>query len=486
MWEQIRANRRRSVLLIMCIAALLVAMGWAFGELVIGPGAGPVGVPIGLTILGVQLLIYRFGAKSLLLQGTGARALEPEDSPRLFNIVEEMKLASGLQHMPRIYLIDDPAPNAFAMGRSAEDSAVAVTSGLLYRLDRDELQGVIAHEIAHINNRDIQYMTLAGVMIGSIIILSDWIWHSMRYGGRGRSRSSSRGSGGGHAILLLIAVVIVIMAPILSQMLYYASSRRREYLADACGAQYTRYPAGLASALEKIAGSGLSLSSSNRAMAAMCIVNPKYAALAAEPSSVFSTHPPTSERIRILRNMAGAGLAAYESAFSEVKGRSVIGGRTLAEAPAVGVRKPSGKGPIETRHDARGVALRRSGYVGVTCGTCGAQMSVAPTYMEDKIRCIRCATLLPLPAAGTPLTEGTEALTAGGIFPAREKAEPEGPMEYVRTGTGWENFRCRCGGTVQLSPRFSAPHTHCPRCQRRIAIKGGSAAGAGSLGMANE
>lgn len=476
MWEQIRANRRRSLFLVAGIAALLAAMGWAGGELVIGPGHGPFGVPVGLAILGVQLLIYRFAAEPLLLHGTNARQLEREDCPRLFNIVEEMMLASGLRTMPRIFLIDDEAPNAFAMGRRPDNSAVAVTTGLLHRLNRDELQGVIAHELAHINNRDVQFMTLAGVMIGSMVILSDWIWHSMRGGSRGRSRSSSRdsGGGGGHIVLVLIAVTVVVLAPILARLLYYATSRRREYLADACGAQYTRYPEGLASALEKISTSGLSLASTNRAVAAMCIVNPEYAALAVEPASAFSTHPPTRERIRILRSMSGAGLNAYEAAFTSVKGEGIIGARSLAGAPDLPVREGAGEGPIETRHDSRHTALRRSGYVDIQCPTCTARMSIAPTFLENEIICIRCGTKVPIPTAGEAMKPAAAVAAEPRAFAPRPDTPPvpNTPLHYERTGTGWENFRCPCGSTVQLSPSFQAPHTTCPRCHRRITIGG--------------
>ncbi len=474
MWEQIAANRRRSVILILCMAILLIAMGWAFGELFAGPGYGILGVPVALGILGVQLLIYRFAAESLLLQGTNARELSREDSPRLFNIVEEMMLASGQTSMPRIFLIDDSAPNAFAMGRRPEHSSITVTTGLLYRLKRDELQGVIAHELAHINNRDIQFMTLAAVMIGSIVILSDLIRRSLWYGGRGSSRRSSRDNNQAQLILMIVAVVVVILAPILARILYYASSRKREFLADACGAQYTRYPEGLASALEKISNSGISLSSSNRVMAAMCIVNPQYAAAASEPSSIFSTHPKTSERIGILRSMGGSGLDAYNAAYVGVKGKGVIGSRSLADASSLPVREGSNEGPIESRHDSRGTALRRSGYVDARCHTCDATMSIAPTYHEDAIICIRCGTSVALPTAAPE--EPTGAAPRPGIIPGgadilKGTLVPElVPLHYVRTTLGWETFRCSCGGSVQLSPSFAAPQTACPRCKRKIMI----------------
>ena len=175
MWEQIRANRRRSFILIWGMFLILAVLGWGLGAGIGGPQYGPIGVMVAAGIFLVQLLIYMAGAESVLLAGTGARELTRDDSPRLFNIVEEMKIASGLEHMPRIYLIDDPAPNAFAIGRKPEKAAIGVTSGLMYRLNRDELQGVIAHEIGHIKNMDVQFITLAAVTFGTIVIMADLV-----------------------------------------------------------------------------------------------------------------------------------------------------------------------------------------------------------------------------------------------------------------------------------------------------------------------
>ncbi len=255
MWEQIQANRRRSAVLITGMAVILLLIGFSGGEL-IAPDAGVFGLLLALLIWGGMMLAYFTSAESILMSSANARELQKEDSPQLFNIVDEMRLASGLGFMPRIYLIDDPAPNAFAIGRKPETSSITVTTGLMYRLNRDELQGVIAHEMGHLKNRDVQFMTLAAVMLGSIVILSEIVRRSLWYGGRGRSRSSSRSGsdGGGQAqiIILIVGLLFAILGPIMAQLLYFACSRKREYLADASGAQFTRYPEGLASALEKI------------------------------------------------------------------------------------------------------------------------------------------------------------------------------------------------------------------------------------------
>ena len=192
MWEQIRANRRRSAVLITGMAIVLLLLGALAGQALFGPDGAIIGLGIALIIWGVQLAIYATNADSLLLHGAFAKELKREDSPQLFNVVEEMKIASGLPFLPRLYLIDDPSPNAFAIGSKPENSAIAVTTGLLHRLNRDELQGVIAHEMGHLKNRDVQFMTLAAVMLGSIVILSEIVLRTMRFGGRGRSRSDSR------------------------------------------------------------------------------------------------------------------------------------------------------------------------------------------------------------------------------------------------------------------------------------------------------
>ena len=456
MWEQIRANRRRSVLLISGMALVLLALGWIGGELIVGPGGGLVGLAFALIIWGVQLTIYMTSAESLLLHGAFARELERDDCPRLFNIVEEMKLASGLTFLPRIYLVDDPAPNAFAIGNRSDVGAIAVTTGLLHRLNRDELQGVIGHEVGHLRNRDVQFMTLAAVMLGSIVILSEAIWRTMRFGGRARSRSSSRGGAQTQLILFVVALLFAILGPLMAQLLYFACSRKREYLADASSAQYTRYPEGLASALQTISQARVPLSFASKATAPMLIVNPLQAA--GEESSVFSTHPPTTERIRILRSMGGASLADYETAYRRARGGSCLGAETLQTAQPVAMRPPSSEGPIEVRRNVRDLTYRLNGYLPLHC-SCGLDISVPERYERDEIRCIRCGTVLRIPAA-SPLPV------------SRGEGQGEGsPLRYKRTRQGWESFRCSCGRTIQISPAFAASHVKCANCGRLVSIQ---------------
>ncbi|MCA8940691.1 MAG: M48 family metallopeptidase, partial [Planctomycetes bacterium] len=206
-----------------------------------------------------------------------------------WNVVEEMKIASGLP-MPRVYVMHDHSPNAFATGRGPQDGRVCVTTGLLETLDRDELQGVVAHEMAHIKNKDILFQTVVGIMVGTIVILSDVLLRSVFWGGMGRRSNNDDNKGA--AIFMLIGLVFAILAPIFAQLVRFAISRQREYLADATGAQFTRNPEGLASALNKIAGAHTPLRSHNRGTEHMFISPPK-----ADFSAAFSTHPPIKDRI---------------------------------------------------------------------------------------------------------------------------------------------------------------------------------------------
>ena len=446
MWEQIRANQRRSAVLIVGMVLGLILLGALAGQAWAGPDGLVLGIGVALVVWGMQMGIYFAGAEALLLHGTFARELKREDSPQLFNIVEEMQLASGLPFVPRLHLIDDPAPNAFAVGSRPANSAICVTTGLLQQLNRDELQGVIAHEMSHLKNRDVNFMTLAAVLLGSIVILSEIIVHTMRFGGRSRDRSESRGGGQGQGLIILLAIVFAILGPVLAQLLYFACSRKREYLADACGAQFTRYPEGLAAALEKISQANVPVSFAGKATAPLFIVNPLAAA--ADGPALFATHPPTAERIRVLRSMTSASLAAYDAAYRQAKGGGIIGPVALQTDALVPIRPAAADEPIAPRQEVRATTLRTHGYVAVNC-RCGAEINVPADHAATAIACIRCGTTLPIPAAS----------------PASDA-----PLSYTRTRSGWESFRCACGRTIQLSPALAVAQVNCTGCGRTIQI----------------
>jgi heat shock protein HtpX len=229
-----------------------------------------------------------------------AKRIEKKDYPQLFNVVEELTIAGGLP-MPAIYVIDDTAPNAFATGRDPKHASIAITIGLLQKLDREELQGVMAHELSHVGNRDILYATMVGILVGSIAMMSDFFLRSFFWGGGRRRRGSSEGGAAG-AIFIVIALALAVLAPIFTKLLQLAISRQREYLADASAVKLTRYPEGLASALEKIAGDKEVLEVANRATQHLYIVNP-IKPFEKRASNLFSTHPPIQERIARLRAM---------------------------------------------------------------------------------------------------------------------------------------------------------------------------------------
>jgi heat shock protein HtpX len=266
----------------------------------------------------VLLLVSLLGSDQLFLSLAGAREVTHGMYPQLHNVVEEMQIASSLPVMPRIYIVDDPAPNAFAVGKSTRNSAVCVTAGLLAMCDRDELQGVIAHEIGHITNRDVLYLTVAATMLGAVTIIADTLLRSLRYAPAARYRSSGPRAGKGTVNLwiLLAAAVFVVVSPVLSRILYFSISRRREFLADATSARLTRFPDGLASALEKMMLSPERLTTAPKAAAPFYIANPYKQDL---HGGMFATHPPLRTRIGILRAMhTGAAFKDYMKAFWEV------------------------------------------------------------------------------------------------------------------------------------------------------------------------
>ena len=403
MWEQIAANRHKSAVLVVFMALLLAALGYFLGEYFLGRGGGVSGVVLATVVWIVMTLLAYFQGDNIYLAMSGAKKVEKEDLPVLFNVVEEMTLAAGLPRMPDVYVIDDPAPNAFATGRKLETAAVAVTSGLLRRLNRDELQGVIAHEMAHVRNRDVLLMLFAGVLAGAVVILADVGLRSMWFGG-GRSRRRD-GEGGGNAVIMIVAVVLMILAPILAQLIYFAISRKREYLADASAASFTRYPEGLASALEKISRSPAKLASANKATAPMYIINPlaRDGKMAANGSS---THPPIDERVRILRSMGGVGLADYDAAYRQVSGHKggVIKESTVKSSAMDGIgAMPGSRARAATsgedgvawngdRKQARAVDdffYKKQNYGRIEC-PCGAVLKVPPGFQLDRLRCPRC------------------------------------------------------------------------------------------------
>jgi heat shock protein HtpX len=301
--QQIKANSRLSVVYGLMVVLLLAALGGA----VVGayaPDFFVIGL-VGSAALGLIVALVAWNAgDGIVLKMNQAREATPYELQVVNNVTEEMALAAGIP-TPHVYVIDDPSPNAFATGRSPKTGVVAVTTGLLERLDREELQGVVAHEVAHIRNNDVRFMTTLAIVVGLIPMISHFFLRNMWHAGGGRR---SRGNDQSAIVFVVIAIVLAILAPIFARLLELAVSRRREFMADATAAQLSRNPDGLARALEKIAGSGLKMQAANKATEHMYIINP-FQAL--EARGIFSTHPPTHERIAALRGISGMDYKRY-------------------------------------------------------------------------------------------------------------------------------------------------------------------------------
>jgi heat shock protein HtpX len=297
MYEQITRNKWRSFFLILFFLCLIFALSWAFGELT---GWGPQGLVIAVVIAVAMTFGSYYASDKIVLAISRARPVEKADYPYLYNVVEGLAIAAGLPK-PRCYVIDDTAPNAFASGRNPKNSVIVVTTGLLQKLNRAELEGVIAHEMSHIKNYDVLVQTLAVVMVGVVALLSDWILRTFLWGG-GRRRSREKGGGNAGAIFVVVALVLAVLSPLVAQLLRLAVSRKREFLADANGALLTRYPPGLASALRKLDADREPLEAANKATAHMYIVNP-LKDLKGAVNKLFSTHPPIEDRIAALEKM---------------------------------------------------------------------------------------------------------------------------------------------------------------------------------------
>jgi len=300
----IARNKRNSFLLIVVFLMFFVGLGLLIGA-VWGGGDWTFSIAVAVIAAAIAFILtlasyYR--GSSAVLRISGAREIAKRDDPQLFNVVEELSIAAGVP-MPRIYVINDSAPNAFATGRDPRHAVVAITTGLRSKLTRDELQGVMAHELSHVRNYDIRFAMLMAVMVGVLVMLCDVFLRSLWFGGGRRRRSSRReGGGGAQAILLILAIVLAVLAPILARIIQMAMSRQREYLADASGVELTRNPDGLAAALAKISNDPEVLEVANRATSHLYIVHPikKFEERA---SRVFDTHPPVKQRVARLLSL---------------------------------------------------------------------------------------------------------------------------------------------------------------------------------------
>ena len=428
MWEQIRSNQIKSVILIAGMGAIWLLLGFAFGLLAsyvtpIDRFEGSIyGIIVASIAWVIMSLVAYFYGDSIILAISKAKKIRFGDLHRLYNTVEEMKIASGLEIMPFVYIIDDPALNAFATGGNPNKAAVIVTSGLLAKLNRDELQGVIGHEIAHIKNRDVLLMSLCTILLGTMNIAASIFLPKRVLMGSGIPEE-----GLGCILLLLIpflapilmgliiisivfniwsSILIIFLAipafmllmPFIAKLVYFAISRRREYLADASSALYTRYPEGLASALEKIAASTDQVLAASTATAPIYIINPfRKPGMAA--SNLTSTHPPVSERIRILRSMAHASFADYDQAYREIRtvDKGVIPTAAIASAGIAPKRTATIEdlNQIQRARETSDVLWNLSNYRLINC-PCGTRMRIPPEFKHPEVKCPHCGRINPV------------------------------------------------------------------------------------------
>ena len=299
MYTQIDQNKRNTRILMYLFIFFFTIIGYVFGLVWLGNDEGAIGL---MGVLGIAAMLYAlisyYAAGKIALGITGARKIKKSDQPTLYRTVENLCIAAGVP-TPKIYLIDDTALNAFATGRDPKHASVAITKGLLDKLEKPELEGVMAHELSHIKNYDIRLQSVTVALIGLIALISDVFLRSMFYGGR--SRSNKKGGG----ILILVGIALAILSPIIAKLMHLAISRQREYLADASAALLTRYPEGLARALEKIKADKEPLEAANKATAHMYIENPLRNEKGMKwMNGLFATHPNIDDRIARLRKMA--------------------------------------------------------------------------------------------------------------------------------------------------------------------------------------
>lgn len=300
-YTYVAANRRKSAVLVVVFVLIVALIGWAFVKLL---DTGPIGLVIAILVATITSLIGYYSGDRIALATAGAQGpIQKTDNSYLFTMVENLCLTTGLP-MPAVYIIPDQQINAFATGRNPQHASIAVTVGAIEQLENEELEGVLAHELSHVKNEDVRYMTLVAILVGLITLLSNYFWRWSWLGG-GRRRSNDSGGNQLQAIVMVVGLVLLILAPLIGQLIQFAVSRKREFLADASGVLITRYPEGLAHALEKIRDhTAAPLHTANHATAHLFFSNP-FGPMASGMSKLFSTHPPIDERIAALRQMAG-------------------------------------------------------------------------------------------------------------------------------------------------------------------------------------
>ncbi len=296
-YQNIGSNKRDTVVIILFFMAIVSFISWFFGEYYYEDGGLPV-LGLALVISGISGFISYYNSDKIVLSVSKAKEVKYEDSPELHNLVDNMAIASGILK-PRVFIIEDSSMNAFATGRDPKHAAICLTTGIVSRLEKRELEGVIAHEMSHIGNFDTRLMSIVSILVGSVSLLADWFTRGFFF--RRGKRSSNEGSAS--SLIFILGILMILLSPLIAALIRLAISRKREYLADSTAALITRYPKGLADALKKLSSDSEILEAANSATAHLFIKDPVRGIVATKISNLFNTHPPIQERIRRLENM---------------------------------------------------------------------------------------------------------------------------------------------------------------------------------------
>ena len=482
MWELIAANRRRSIILFSLMGIVLLLLGSIIGYHVFDYTSWYWGTAIAFLCWAVLAGLSFFQGDRLILSMVKANKANPNHYPMLYNVVDEMRIASGLPYRPHVFVIPEKAPNAFATGKNSKSGSIVVTTGLITILNRDELQGVIAHETAHLLNRDIVFMTHASIMLGSIVFLSDVFLRSFLYSGGRFGKVRRKAMNRGIVFVYLASLIFAVLSPLIAQVLYYAISRKREFLADATAARLTRYPTGLASALHKISISTYSIAKENqtvtKAIAPFYIVNPFQNQMRLIN---FNTHPPLEKRIAILNKLRhSVNYLTYQKVYSSVcgeKGKSsnILPRSALNELSLVAVRvaevienQKTNENIIDIHRENEDRIKAEENYRFLQC-TCGMKIKVPEEFNKTHIQCPKCKKTVFIPS-----NESTsDSLNNEKDFSdVQKRTDENGKVEFIynRKGESWETFSCICGSAKQISPCFKGNHIFCTQCERDIKI----------------
>jgi heat shock protein HtpX len=454
MWELISANRKKSIILFTAMFFILLILGFFIGYYLIAEEQWYYGIIFAILLWAVLVGVTFLQGEEIILRLAQAKPANPIHYPLLHNVTEEMQIAANLPFSPDLFVIDDDSPNAFSTGKSPQSATIVVTTGVLELLNRNELQGVIAHEISHIINRDVLFMTHAAVMLGSIIFLSKIYLRGLIYsgGGRTRKRSMNRATG----LLFILSIIFSLLAPLVANILYVSISKSREYLADASAVRLTRYPFGLMRALQKISGSTYEFKKANSTISSFYINDPFYEA---RPLFQLDTHPPIEKRIEILKSLThDVNYFTYQKVYSRICGKP---GKNSNIIPATSLKEDS-------------------------------VLSVIPPLKEHLQE-----TIIPSSKPANHVVEAEKNVTAANIFQyilgvdvtkpdqlnqsyqkpianndksARAIRKENGEVVYHRQKNGWESFACLCGSAKHLSPSYKKNELFCTNCSTMIKI----------------